>query len=166
MRPLLSMFALLFLTNACFALTEDKTKVVYIKANSADLNQKTHRGVYIGEVEFDQGTTHLRADVASTEVNDKNQLIKAVAKGNTQNQAHYWTLTSPDKPPMHAFADTIRYYANKHLIVLIGNAKIEQGVNSFAAPRISYDTLHHHVVTNRVKDNRTTIVIHPGTEHG
>ena len=166
MRPLLSLLTLLLLANICFALTEDKTKVVYLKANSADLNQQTHHGVYIGEVEFDQGTTHLRADTATTEVNDKNQLVKAIAKGNTNNQAHYWTLTSPDKPPMHAFADTICYYANKHLILLIGNARIEQGVNSFAAARIRYDTLHHHVITNRVGNSRTIIVIHPGADHG
>ena len=156
MRPLLSLLPLLLLANICFALTEDKTKIVSLKANSADLNQQTHHGVYIGEVEFDQGTTHLRADTATTEGNDKNQLVKA----------HYWTLTSPDKPPMHAFADTICYYANKHLILLIGNARIEQGVNSFAAARIRYDTLHHHVITNRVGNKRTIIVIHPGADHG
>ena len=166
MRLLRKIVPFLILAHTGFALPADKTQPVNLKANSADLNQQTHHGVYMGDVEFDQGTTHLRAAMATTEGNEKNQLTKAVATGNKENQAHYWTLTALNKPPMHAFADTIYYYAARHLILLTGNARIEQGDNSFAAPNIRYDTLHQHVITKRVGDHRTTIIIHPGDAHG
>ena len=47
----------------------------------------------------------------------------------------------PNKPPFHAYADTIRYYPLRHLIELIGNARVEQGNNSLSAAKITYDTV-------------------------
>ena len=157
---------LLFLiANHCFALPDDRLKVTQLQAGSADLNQQTHRGVYLGNVQLDQGTTHIRATRAITEGNAKNQLVKAVIKGNQTTQAHYWTLTAADKPPLHAYADTIYYYPERHIIELIGHAKVEQGDDSFAAPEISYDTLHQHIISNKDGKNRTMIIIHPGKMH-
>ena len=153
---------LLLTGKTCFAMDNDRTQVMELQANSADLNQQTHRGIYLGDVQIDQGTTHIRAAEAVTEGNLKNQLIKAVIKGNKTAQAHYWSLTELNKPPMHAYADTINYYPASHLIELIGNARIEQGTNSFAAPSIRYDTEHQHVVSKSNGQERTTIIIYPG----
>jgi lipopolysaccharide export system protein LptA len=152
----------LLLTSSCFALPDDRVQTMQFRADSADLNHQTHRGVYIGDVQLDQGSTHIRAAKAVTEGNLKNQLVKAIIKGNKEAQAHYWTLTTADKPPMHAYADIIYYYPEKHSIELIGNAKVEQGNDSFSASKISYDTLHHLVVSKNDSKTRTTIIIHPG----
>lgn len=144
-----------------YALPEDSQQVLNLLANSADLNQQTHRGVYLGDVQLDQGSTHVRAAEAITEGNEKNQLIKAIAKGNSEAQAHYWALTAADKPPLHAYADNIYYYPERHLIELVGNARVEQGENVFSAPKISYDTVAQHVMTQSDATMRTTIIIHP-----
>jgi lipopolysaccharide export system protein LptA len=133
-----------------------------LSAGSADLNQQDHRGIYIENVKLDQGTTHIRAAKAVTEGNSKNQLTKAIIHGNKETQAHYWTLTDTKKPPMHAFADIIYYYPAKHIITLVGNARVEQGEDSFSAPSITYDTLHQHVISKSDGQGPTTIVIHPG----
>lgn len=147
--------------HSSFALPEDREQVLHLSADTADLNQEKHHGVYIGDVQLDQGSTHVRAAEAITEGNEKNQLMKAIAKGNGHEQAHYWALTAADKPPIHAYADNIYYYPERHLIELIGNARVEQGENTFSAPKISYDTLHQHVVTTASGKQRTTIIIHP-----
>ncbi len=144
-----------------FALPEDRQELMHLKADSADLNQSTHRGVYSGHVELDQGTTHVRAVEAITEGNEKNQLIKAVAKGSKKDQAHYWSLPDKDKPEVHAYADSIYYLPEKHRIELIGNARIVQGNNSFSAPKIIYDTEKQHVITQASGNQRTTIIFHP-----
>ncbi|WP_019217309.1 lipopolysaccharide transport periplasmic protein LptA [Legionella tunisiensis] len=164
---LLKCFVLLILilaSNLSLAMPDDREKLVELSADSADLNQQTHRGEYVGEVQFDQGTTHLRAAKAITEGDKYNKLIFAVAEGNDKGQAHYWTQTAIDKPLLHAYADIIRYYPNRHLIELIGNARVSQGDNSFAAPKISYDTLKQHVVSKSDGKTRTTIIIHPGKQ--
>lgn len=154
--------SLFLVTHICFALPEDRTQVMQLRADSADINQKSHRGVYIGDVQVDQGTTHIRAARAVTEGNAQNQLIKAIIKGNKETQAHYWTLAAADKPTMHAYADTIYYYPERHTIELIGNARVEQGQDSFAAPKISFDTVDQHVISNKDGKQRTLIIMHPG----
>lgn len=153
---------LLFVTNLCFALSDDRNQIMQLSAGSADLNQQDHRGIYIEDVKLDQGTTHIRAAKAVTLGNSKNQITKAIIQGNKEAQAHYWTITDTKKPPMHAFADIIYYYPANHMIKLVGNARVEQGEDSFSAPSITYDTLHQHVVSKSDGKGPTTIVIHPG----
>lgn len=162
-RQKIRCFFMLFLlgtTKLCFALPDDRLQTMQLRANSADLDQHAHRGVYIGDVQLDQGTTHVRAAKAITEGNEKNQLVKAVIEGNKNAQAHYWTTAADDKPPLHAYADIIYYYPERHLIELIGHARVEQGEDSFAAPKISYDIQHQHVVSSSNEAERTLIVIH------
>lgn len=157
-------FTLLFSSNSA-ALPEDKLQTLQLKAGTADINQETHEGIYSNHVELDQGSTHLRADNALTTVNQKNQLTKAIANGNKTNQAHFWTLTDLNKPPLHAYANIIRYFPDRHLIELDGNARVEQGKDSFSAPQITYDTLHKHVVSNTNGQGQTVIIIHPEKKH-
>lgn len=160
-RVRIGLFLLLTQINLAFALPEDSKAVLEMHAGSADLNQETHRGVYLDQVELDQGTTHIRANKALTEANTKNQLTKAVIEGDNQQQAHYWVLVALDKPIVHAYADKIIYYPQDHRIELIGHAKVEQGDNSFTAPFIAYDTLHQHVTSKANDNERTTIIYHP-----
>lgn len=152
---------LMTLTVGGYALPSDKEQVMHVVSDSADLNQQNHKGTYTGQVEFIQGTTNLHAASAMTQGNIKNQLTLAIANGSKGNQAHYWTETGPNKPPFHAYADTIRYYPLRHLIELIGNAHIEQGSNSLSAPKISYDTLEQHLISQSDGKTRTTIILYP-----
>lgn len=149
-----------------FALPTDREQIVQLRAGMADLNQKLHRGTYSNTVEFDQGTTHIRAAEAITEGNSNNQLTLAIAKGNKEAQAHFWTQPALDKPLLHAYADTITYYPDQHIIELTGNAHVQQGDNAFFAPKIRYDTVHQHMISTKSnnqnnKYKRTMIIIHP-----
>lgn len=152
---------LIFFAKISFAMPDDREKLLELSADTADLNQQSHRGEYIGSVELNQGTSHLRAASAITEGNKQNKLVMALAKGNAKEQAHFWVLTALDKPPLHAYADTIQYFPDKHLIVLSGNARVVQGDNSFSAPKINYDTLKQHVLSKNDGKERTVIIIHP-----
>lgn len=158
----LLLLLLVMINSLGYALPTDKEKVMHVVADSADLSQQNHKGIYKGNVEFIQGTTNLHADNAITKGNLKNQLVLALANGANGKQAHYWTETGPGKPPFHAYADSIRYYPLRHLIELIGNARIEQGLNSLSAAKISYDTLEQHVVSQSDGKTRTTIILYPG----
>jgi lipopolysaccharide export system protein LptA len=156
---------LIIFYNQSYALPEDKNEIIQVSANSADLSNTKHKGIYRGNVVFDQGTTHLRAAEAITLGDDKNALVEAQAKGNSVDQAHYWTLTNPDKPELHAYADTIRYFPSRHLVELIGRAKVIQGQNSFAAPFIQFDTKEQHIITKNNGSERTLIIYHPEKSH-
>lgn len=152
---------LLVIATVGHALTNDNEKVMHVMADSADLNQQEHKGTYIGNVELIQGSSNLQAAKAITQGNEKNQLVLAIANGEKGKQAHYWTITDMNKPPFHAYADTIKYYPLRHLIELIGNARVEQGQDSFSAAKISYDTIDKHVISNGDSKQRITIIYHP-----
>lgn len=66
-----SLFFLLMFTSCSYALTEDKEKVMHVMADSADLSQQEHKGIYTGNVELVQGTTNLQAAKAITLGNKK-----------------------------------------------------------------------------------------------
>ncbi len=152
---------MMMITSAAIALPSDKEQVMHVVADSADLSQQNHKGIYTGNVEFIQGTTNLHAANAVTEGNTKNQLTLAIANGVKGKQAHYWTESGPGKPPFHAYADTIRYYPLRHMIELVGNARVEQGTNSLSAAKITYDTVAQHVVSQSDGTTRTTIILYP-----
>lgn len=154
-------FTLCTLTVAVHALTTDKEQVMHVMADSADLSQEKHKGIYNGNVELIQGSTNLRATKAETQGDEKNQLVLAIAHGSKDKQAHYWTITDPKKPVLHAYADTIRYYPKQHIIELVGHARVEQGENSFSAAKIKYDTIKQHVLSQGDNKQRITIIYHP-----
>ncbi len=157
----LALLSLLLSSKISQALQEDRQMLAELSADSVDLNQLTHHGEYVGNVQFDQGTTHLRAISAITKGDKHNKLVFALAKGDKKEQAHYWAQPAVNKPELHAFADNIRYYPKRHLIEFIGNARIVQGNNSFAAAKISYNTLQQQIISKSDGKTRTTIIIHP-----
>ena len=152
------------LSPAIHALPEDSKAPLYVRADAADINQTSHKGIYTGNVTVDQGSTHIRAAKAVTEGDAQNQIKKAIIKGDATTQAHYWTLQSKDKSELHAFADTICYYPKSHQIVLEGHASVVQDQNKIEASTIRYNTQTQHMSTP-FQGEQTTISIQPNNNH-
>ena len=156
-------FITILCNKASFALETDTQQPLELKANSADINQSSHIGTYTDGIEFDQGTTHIRADKAITKTDANNKLTEAVIYGNKSSQAHYWSQMEKDKPELHAYADIIKYYPEKKVIKLIGHSRIKQGENSFTAPKITYNIDKRHIVSSSMANQKqkTVIIFHP-----
>ena len=88
-------------------------------------------------------------------------ILLAIAFGSKKTQAHYWEQTALDKPLLHAFANEIRYYPERHLIELLGNARVTQGDDSFSSAKITYNTEKQHIAAKSSQHDRTVIIIHP-----
>lgn len=151
----------LLLSTQLLALPDDNKQPLLVKADSADLSQTQHLGVYQGHVSIDQGSTHIRSDKTTTVGNADNKLVKAIFEGNAREQAHYWTQQTQDKPPLHAYADKICYCPEQFQIILIGHARVVQENNQITASMICYN-----IKTQRVRtplgDDQTTINIQSG----
>lgn len=126
-------------------------------ADRASLDLRKHQGNYQGNVRVDQANTHIRGQYAFTQGNEKNKLVWAVLK----DRAHYWTRTADNKPLLHAHADQIYYYPERHRIILTGHAKIKQGRDLFTGENIQIDTLHQQILSE--SSTPTQIIIH--SEH-
>ncbi|MCX7117154.1 MAG: LPS export ABC transporter periplasmic protein LptC [Legionellales bacterium] len=143
--------------------TKDKqTEEATIKTESITFFPKEKSATSTREITLDQGSKHLRAARATTQFNLKNQLIKAVMEGNAKTQAHYWALNARNKPEVHAYADVISYYPERHLIELQGHALVQQGQDSFSGILISYNTLRRHVISKSDGTVRTKLIYHTG----
>lgn len=154
--------SLLLVNQLSFALPTDKDQLLILSADLVELNEQKHYGEYQGHVSLDQGSSHLRSSSAITKGDIKNKLIVAIAKGDSNCQAHYWTQTAVNKPLLHAHADIIRYYPMRHLIELIGHAKITNQDQSLTASKISYDTQKQQVISQSDGKERTLITLHTG----
>ena len=144
-----------------YALPDDEKAPFELHSETADINQSTRTGVYTGNIEFDQGTSHIRAWKSIIKTDENNKLIKAIISGNKEKQAHFWTMIDKTKPMLHAYADKIYYYPNTRIIKLKGNAKVLQDNNSLTADIILYNVASNHVTTENNHKNRTTIIFHP-----
>lgn len=166
-RMLLLLLCLNMFGFDAFALTSDRSKLVYFSSGHASFDEKTGEGKYTAGVSIDQGTTHLRATHAKTMMNAKHEFMHAIASGDSKKQAHFWICTSTDKPPLHAYADTLSYYPLENRLELVGHARIIQGDNTIQAPTINYDTKAERLITTASSDKKqgTLILIRPEKNH-
>lgn len=154
-------FILFTLSISAFALEEDKNQPLYVQADSVSIDNKIGQSQYKGNVDVRQGNSHLTADKAIVYLDKNNTIKEAIAYGNTSTQAHYQTITDPKKPELNAWADTIHMYPQEHLVYLMGHAHVTQGMDSYTAPEIQYNSVTQRVFSKQSTQGRTVIVIHP-----
>jgi lipopolysaccharide export system protein LptA len=153
--------ALIIVSRSAFALEDDKNQPVSVQADSVSIDNKEGKSQYEGNVSVQNGSTHLTAAKAVVYTTKENSIKEAIAYGAGKVQAHYSTITDPKKPELNAYADTIQIFPDKHIVYLIGNAKVSQGDDFYQAPRIEYNSETQHVFSPQSAHGRTTIVIHP-----
>jgi len=128
----------------------------HVKSESGNFNYKTGIGTYVGHVVMTRAPAQLEADKAITYMDKKRKLLKAVAYGNP---AHLWQAATPGQTEFHAYAKTIEYYPDQHLIVLIGDGKIIHENNTLQAPYITYNIQEQIMDSKSSKDEKTTLII-------
>lgn len=151
--------------SSSFALPSDRDQMLYITADSAEMNYKTGISTYQGNVKLDQGTTKLRSEnmtIISKEL-QFNELERIIAKGKT---AYYETKPEPEDPLLVGTANTIIYKPKDGSLELHDHAVAKQENNVIKGERIDYDINNRHVRSSGGKQQRTTIFIDPdGTPH-
>jgi len=127
-----------------------------IDSDSAEMNYKTRIATFNGNVRANDKNSTLTADKAIAHRNKNRQISRVIAYGNL---AHYRTITSPKKPPLHAQAKIIKYYPPKHEVVLLDHAFARQGADTIRSPVIHYNTLKRVLHSTASKKGPTHIMI-------
>lgn len=135
--------ALIAISCAVLALQSDASQPVDFMADDVSFNDNDGTTVYTGHVKMDQGSTHLTADKVVVYKDKQGNVNKTIATGH----AHYTTLPDNQKNPMDALGDTIEYYPQKQIAIIIGNGQVIQGMNSIQGPRIIYDMVKQTVTS-------------------
>ena len=149
---------ILLFSSSTFALEADKYEPLHINADRVYLNHQTGINTYEGRVKLIQGTSELTAAIILVNLDTHNQLKKITAKGSP---ARYRTLFDKTKPEVIATANIMEYYPQKSTLLLIDNAKIIEGKNSFEGSQIEYNIREKKVTSAAAKDGQIHITLQP-----
>lgn len=154
---LLAILALWPLTGS--ALPDDRSQPIRISADSASRDERAGVTRYEGNVELQQGSLEIRADVISIHHDDKQaDLIVAEGVPATMTQT-----PRAGEGPIKASANRIEYRRSDDLVRLITEANIEQEGATVSGDTIDYLVTEQRVVASAGDDSgrRVEVVIPP-----
>jgi len=128
------------------ALPEDREQPIHIQADRAELDDRKGVALYIGNVVITQGSIKITGERAT---------ITRGADGGvdvfttTGKPATFRQQPALDKEVVDAYGLTIQYFAGKDQVLLLDQAKVVQGGNTFEGEKIVYDTARQIVNAGR-----------------
>jgi len=160
---LLLLLLLLFRAGPATALEEDLRQPIRIEADRAELDEAAGVSVYEGAVLYRQGSIRLEAErLTLRAAPDGGGLEEAVAEGRP---AAYRQLVEGEAGPeeLRAWALRITYRARpEEVVVLEGEARLEQGRRRFSGHRIVYRPAAQAVEATRAGEGgRVEVVLPP-----
>ena len=117
------------------ALSSDQDQPIRIEADSADIDDRHGVSIYRGNVEVRQGSSILTADKVTVQHPGK-KAKKIIAIGKP---VKYRQPQEGDEPDIRAEALQAEYFTDSEELVMIGDAVLFQGKDSFRSDRITYD---------------------------
>jgi lipopolysaccharide export system protein LptA len=121
---------------SALALKDDDKQPMLIEADKVELDEAKSTSIYIGNVQVDQGSMRLLADLVTVHHKPDRRIQTIVAEGAP---AKYKQLLDGDQGEMQAFAKRMDFDADKNELTLIGEALLIQGKDRIASDRIVYD---------------------------
>lgn len=142
----------------CAAKPPSTSQPIHVEADRATIDDKKGISVYSGNVRIQHGSLKILADkLTITTKNNALSKVEAVGKPASFEQRAEDTATVTKGK-----ADKMEYSAAKQTILLLNNATIQQGRNTFQSDRISYNMVLDQVdASNRNGSGRVKITIQP-----
>ena len=117
------------------ALESDKDQPLDLEADSAEIDEAKGVSVYTGNVIAVQGSMRLEADrLLIFHTGSKAERIEAEGK-----PAKFQQLTEDSPEPVKARGLRMEYKLDSEELILIGDAVVIQGKDTFKSDRITYD---------------------------
>ncbi len=143
------------------ALSSDRRQPIHLEADTADIDDRSGLSVYRGNVTLDQGSMHITADELRVQLrNGEIDRIHASGRPATFRQR-------PDGKDQDVEGEALRmeYHAAEDRLILLEQARIRQGGDSFASERIVYDIATDQVQAGAGGGDRVRIIIQPRGEN-
>ena len=119
------------------ALATDREQPVEIQADFAEMDDQAGTTTYIGNVVVVQGSIRMTGDRVVAEFDENRALRDVYVKGRP---AYFKQTPDGGKEDIEGQALEVEYHASKNQLVLIKEARLNQGERSFEGYRINYDT--------------------------
>jgi len=145
------------LFSSAFAESFDTTQKIEINASrqAADLKNKIFS--YIDNVVITQGSLIIRADLVQVLTQSKSEEKTYIAKGKPAT----FEQTLADGTPLSLQADEIRYEPGNNLVIISGNALLQQEDSEVSGSRITYNIETQYVNAESKTNERTKTIFQP-----
>ncbi|MBT8419460.1 MAG: lipopolysaccharide transport periplasmic protein LptA [Gammaproteobacteria bacterium] len=127
----------LLLAPSTHALSTDRDQPIHVEADWAEADDARRTTVYKGAVVITQGSLRINGDTVTLYYDNDHKLIKAEIKGRP---AQFRQRPDKKAKEQRAKANKMEYFADRDLIVLLGDAHSWQGKRRISADRIEFDT--------------------------
>ena len=133
----LSVALLTLVADVTLARSTDRDEPINIEADRAEADEKSRVTIYRGDAIIVQGTLRITGDKIEIYLNEEDQFVKLVSVGRPASMRQL-----PDDSEVYrtAKAKRLEYFADRDLIVLLGDAQYGQGADQISADRIEYDS--------------------------
>jgi lipopolysaccharide export system protein LptA len=151
----------LLLTTAhkAIALPDDKEQPINVSADKARKNSNQGLTIYQGNVIITQGSIRVTGDEVAV-YDDNGAVSKMIAKGAA---AEFRQRPEPESSETIANGSTIEYDIMKEILLLLDNAKLEQGGDITTSNMITYD-MKSTVVNAGDENGRVIMTLQPTTQ--
>ena len=143
-----------------WALPEDAEQPIHIRAESAEIERREGRILYLGSVRVEQGSLRVNAERMIVDY-DEGKVVRITATGAP---AHYSQALEADAGQVEADASTIVYHTQESRIDLKGDAHLTQHGNSLTGDLIRYDILAGRVDAGAPDQGPVRTTLMPATE--
>lgn len=160
-RLLLTGVLLYSVCGSVWALSSDRTKPIQIEADHADINEKTGKSIYTGNVVVVQGSLRITATLLTVYTQDKvfNKMI------STGNPTTFRQRPDGKDQDVVGQGKRIEYLGTQDIAYFFDNAKLEQAGSTFKSDRIAYDILNDKVNAGITSGkDRVKIIIQPQSQ--
>ena len=154
----LSLLACLLVSSQTFALSTDSKQPVYIDSDSQQLDMKSNRVTFIGDVKLKQGSININADkliVIRNEQSGKIQDIEGYGKLATFSQ-----LTDEGKT-LYGEAEQLYYKMADDELIMINKAMLAQDDSEIRGKKIRYKISLQKLIADSNGDGRVSTVLQP-----
>ena len=137
---------------AGLALTTDAEQPIHIEADRAEADESKRVTIYRGDAVITQGSLRITGDTVWIYFNTEDEFVKLVSVGSP---AHLRQLPDGSDDYRTADAKRLEYYAQKNLILMLGNAVYGQGQDRIQAERIEYDSKRGRMLARATPSNKS-----------
>ncbi|SFC03907.1 lipopolysaccharide export system protein LptA [Marinospirillum celere] len=166
-RILAGLLLITLMSPATFALPEDREKPVQVNAQRMEWHNQRQQGVYSGDVVATQGELRLEAATLTLYRGTNGELTRALAEAGGE-LAYMRDLPNLDEPEVEAWAESIDYHPAEDKIILIGQARLVQGEDSFRGHRLTYNLTTQDLEAEQAEtgESRIEVILTPKRSNG
>jgi len=154
----LSLIACLFAASSAYALTSDSEQPIYIDSDKQNLDMKSNKVTFSGDVKLKQGSISINADKLIVIRNQEDDSLKEIEAFGAP--ATFSQLTDEGKT-LRGEAKELYYKVATDQLTMIADAVLSQDESTIRGQKITYKISSQKLTADGGKNERVKTVLQP-----